>query len=123
MLYQKILYAFKDLGNSTMFFVLICLMILDVFIGKARAYKNSEYNSYAGVKGLINHLVVFLVSTLVGVIARVLEYDNLGSIFVSFFILDFLNSIYANAKLLGVPLPDIKLIEKEIEVKEERRNK
>lgn len=116
-LYNEIFEIFKVVGNSKIFFTFIMVVIMDIVLGKCRAFKENQFNSYTGVKGLVKHILMILIVVLVGVCTRLLGYDGVGSSLAIFFILDYLVSIYANAELLGIPLPELDIIKPEIKKK------
>ena len=113
----KVVGMFQKLGNERLFLVFIMLIFLDIVTGKSLAFKTGEYNSYSGVHGLIKHVVVLLLQITVSISGNLIGYSSIGYSLCIFFIMDYIVSIYANAKLLGISLPDIKLTEKEIEKK------
>ncbi len=117
LLRYEILENFQDLGNDRLFLVFIMVIFLDIITGKSLAFKTGEYNSYSGVHGLIKHIVVLLLQITVSISGNLIGYSTIGDSLCIFFIMDYMVSIYANAKLLGINLPDIKLTEKEIEKK------
>ena len=114
---HEILENLQNLGNDRLFLVFIMLIFLDIVTGKSLALKSGEYNSYSGVHGLIKHVIVLLLQITVSISGNLIGYDSMGYSLYAFFIMDYMVSIYANAVLLGIHLPDIKLTEKEIEKK------
>lgn len=113
----EILERFQELGNDRLFLIFIMVIFLDIVTGKSLAFKTGEFNSYSGVHGLIKHIVVLLLQITVSISGNLIGYSSIGYSLCIFFIMDYMVSIYANAKLLGVHLPDIELTEKEIEKK------
>ena len=116
-LHNEIMETLTFIGNSKIFFILIIVTIMDIVLGKCRAFKENEFNSYMGVKGLVKHVLMILIVLLVGICTRLLGYDGVGASLAGFFILDYLVSIYANAEILGIPLPELEAIKPEIERK------
>lgn len=116
-LHDELLEIFIAIGNSRIFFTFIVVTIIDIMLGKCRAFKENQFNSYTGVKGLVKHITMILIVILVSVCTRLLGYDGAGSSLAAFFILDYLVSIYANAEIVGIPLPKLDLIKPEIERK------
>lgn len=114
---HEILENLQNLGNDRLFLVFIMLIFLDIVTGKSLALKSGEYNSYTGVHGLIKHVVVLLLQITVSISGNLIGYAPMGYSLCVFFIMDYMVSIYANAVLLGIHLPDIKLTEKEVEKK------
>ena len=90
---------------------------MDIVLGKCRAFKENQFNSYTGAKGVVKHILMILIVVLVSVCTRLLGYADVGSSLASFFILDYLVSIYANAEIIGIPLPELDVIKPEIERK------
>lgn len=117
MLTWEILDAIKDLGNSKAFFIFFLTVIIDVTLGKFRAYKQGTFTSYTGVQGLIKHISIILIQIAVSVCARLIGYKSIGYSLCVFFIFDYLVSIYANAEILGINLPDITITKEEVERK------
>ena len=116
-LHNEIVEIFTVIGNSKIFFTFILVTITDIVLGKSRAFKENKFNSYTGVNGLIKHILTILIVLLVSVCARLLGYNGVGSSLAGFIILDYLVSIYANAEILGIPLPELEVIKPEIERK------
>lgn len=114
---QEILESFQNLGDDRLFLIFIMIIFLDIVTGKSLALKSGKYNSYRGVQGLIKHVVVLLLQITVSISGNLIGYASMGYSLCVFLIMDYMVSIYANAVLLGIHLPDIKLIEKEIEKK------
>lgn len=113
----EILKSFQELGNDRLFLIFIMVIFLDIVTGKSLAFKTKEYNSYSGTHGLIKHVIILLLQITVSISGNLIGYVSMGYSLCVFFIMDYMVSIYANAVLLGIHLPDIKLIEKEIEEK------
>ena len=105
------------IGNSKIFFTFITVVFMDIVLGKCRAFKENKFNSYTGVKGLVKHILMILIVILVTVCTRLIGYEGVGSSLAGFFILDYLVSIYANAEIIGIPLPKLDVIKPEIERK------
>lgn len=116
-LHDELIEIFIAIGNSRIFFIFIVVTIIDIMLGKCRAFKENQFNSYTGAIGLVKHILMILIVLLVGVCTRLLGYDGVGSSLAVFFILDYLVSIYANAGILGIPLPELEVIKPEIERK------
>ena len=121
-LYNELLEIFKVIGGSKIFFTFIVTILTDVILGKCRAFKDKQFNSYVGVAGLIKHILIILIVLLISVCTRLLGYNGVGSYLAIFFILDYLVSIYANAELLGIPLPELEPIKPEIKKKLGNKN-
>lgn len=116
-LQKELLEIFIAIGNSKIFFTFIMVVFMDIVLGKCRAFKENQFNSYTGAKGVVKHILIILIVVLVAVCARLLGYDGVGSSLAVFFILDYLVSIYANAEIIGIPLPELDVIKPEIERK------
>lgn len=116
-LQKELLEIFIAIGNSKIFFTFIMVVFMDIVLGKCRAFKENQFNSYTGAKGVVKHILIILIVVLVAVCTRLLGYADVGSSLASFFILDYLVSIYANAEIIGIPLPELDVIKPEIERK------
>ena len=116
-LHDELVEILTIIGNSRIFFTFITVTIIDIMLGKCRAFKENKFSSYTGVKGLVKHILIILIVILVAVCTRLLGYDGVGSSLAVFFILDYLVSIYANAEIIGIPLPKLDVIRPEIERK------
>lgn len=118
MLHEEILSAYADLINSKIFFILITVSLLDILLGKSRAFKDKILNSYTGIRGLVNHSLVLIIASSIGVGASLLEQQYFSNLFFIFFISDYITSIYANTQLLGIPLPEIDVLKEELRRKQ-----
>lgn len=114
MIHNEILSAIINVFDSKMFYILLIACGLDVLLGKARAFKQETFNSYTGLKGLVNHALVVLIVMSVEIVSILLETDHIGNVFVVFFVFDYITSIYANAQALGIPLPEIDFLKEEL---------
>lgn len=114
MVHTEILSAIIDMFNSKMFYILLIVCGLDILLGKARAFKQKTFNSYVGLKGLVNHALVVLIVMSVEIVSILLETEHIGNIFVVFFAFDYVTSIYANAQVLGIPLPELDSLKEEL---------
>ena len=80
-------------------------ILLDVFTGISKAIIQKRLNSGIGIKGLLTHIFVIVIQTLIALYCRVL-----GNIFFSqsicvFFIGFYGISLFENMHFIGVPLP------------------
>lgn len=116
-LWNEVLEVLKEIGNSKLFLTFLMIIMLDIVAGKCRALKTGTFNSYSGVQGLVKHIVIVLMQTVVSVCGRLMGYNNIGGSLCIFFILDYMVSIYANAKVIGINLPDLEIAKKEVEKK------
>lgn len=114
MIHNEILSAIINVFDSKMFYILLIVCGLDVLLGKARAFKQEIFNSYTGLKGLVNHALVVLIVMSVEIVSILLETDHIGNVFVVFFVFDYITSIYVNAQVLGIPLPEIDFLKEEL---------
>lgn len=115
---NEVLSVVINVINSKMFYILLLVSGLDITLGKARAFKNGVFNSYTGLKGVVNHALIVLIVMSVEIVSILLETEYIGNIFVIFFITDYAASIYANAQLLGIPLPELDFLKEELRRKE-----
>lgn len=103
---SHVFYQMRDLSQSFLYQVLIIFIVLDVFTGVGKAIIQKRLNSGIGIKGLLTHIFVVVIQTLVGLYSRVL-----GSLFFSqticvFFIGFYGISLFENLNFIGVPLPN-----------------
>ena len=103
---SEVLYQMRDLSQSFLYQVLIIFILLDVFTGVGKAIIQKRLNSGIGIKGLLTHIFVIIIQTLIGLYSRAL-----GTVFFSqavcvFFIGFYGISLCENMHFIGVPLPN-----------------
>ena len=106
--------AVVDLNDSSLFFIFLFVVMFDIICGKVKAFYYKELNSYIGVAGLMKHILVIILQVSISIISRVLGYKEVATLIGIFYITDYVNSIYANLVLLGIPLPELELVKEEI---------
>lgn len=93
------------LSMSFFYQVLIIIIFFDVVTGVAKAIKQKRVNSKIGINGIIRHMVVIMIQTIVGLYSRVLGVDivsyGLCVSFIGFYGL----SLMENFDAIGVPFP------------------
>lgn len=110
--------------NNVIFYLLIIVILLDVFLGSIRAIKEKKWNSTFGINGILRKIAMIGSSIFLIVVDSMLNIDFLS--FISNDILSFLNtikvgifelfaimfvlyevsSILKNMVLCGLPIPN-----------------
>ena len=84
---------------------LICLMIIDVLTGYAKAIKLKKFDSKIGTNGLIRHALVLMVMILIGTYSRALGHPNISLGTCVFFLTNYGVSVLENWEAIGLPFP------------------
>ncbi len=94
-----------NLTHSGYLQILIWAIIIDVVSGYAKAFKLKKYNSTIGINGLIRHILVLFIMTIIGVYARALNQLPISIGICCFFIANYVLSIIENFDELGIKFP------------------
>ncbi len=94
-----------NLTHSVYLQILIWAIIIDIATGYAKAFKHKKYNSTLGINGLIRHILVIFIMTIIGVYARALNQVTVSIGICCFFIANYGVSIFENLDELGIRLP------------------
>lgn len=96
----------KSLTESPYMHGLFWLIILDVFTGYLKAFKNKKFNSKVSTNGLLRHILVFFTMIIIGTYARSLGHQSvsIGVCFV--FIGSYGSSVLENWVALGLPFKE-----------------
>ena len=101
-LYQK---AVIEMLHSGLFHILISLILIDIFTGYAKAYKNKIVNSKIGTNGIIRHTIVIILQVFVGIFSRIYGVDYVSIVLCIFNIGNYGTSILENLNMLGIGMP------------------
>ena len=101
-----LIFQLKDLSQSVLFQVLIVIIFFDTLTGIGKAIIHKRLNSDIGIKGLIKHIIVISLQTIVGLYCRVLGVTFFSYSLCTFFIGFYGISLLENAIAIGVPLPE-----------------
>lgn len=101
-LYQK---AVISMLHSGIFHILISLILIDIFTGYAKAYKNKIVDSKIGTNGIIRHTIVIVLQVFVGVFSRIYVVEYVSIVLCIFNIGNYGTSILENLNMLGIPMP------------------
>lgn len=95
----------QDVSESFLYQVLVIFIVLDVFTGISKAIIQKRLNSGIGIKGLLTHIFVLIIQTLIGLYCRVLGTVLFSQAMCVFFIGFYGISLFENMHFIGVPLP------------------
>ncbi|QUY64301.1 phage holin family protein [Helcococcus kunzii] len=91
------------LSQSFLYHALLIIILLDVLTGYAKAIKNKKLNSKVGTNGIIRHLIVIIIQTIVGIYSRALGFDFISQAVAISFIGNYGLSFLENLEAIGVP--------------------
>lgn len=95
----------QDVSESFVYQVLIIFILLDVFTGISKAIIQKRLNSGIGIKGLLTHIFVIVIQTLIALYSRLLGTVLFSQAICVFFIGFYGISLFENMHFIGVPLP------------------
>lgn len=95
----------QDVSESFLYQVLVIFIVLDVFTGISKAIIQKRLNSGVGIKGLLTHIFVIVIQTLIALYCRVLGAILFSQAMCVFFIGFYGISLFENMHFIGVPLP------------------
>lgn len=103
---SDVILQMHDLSQSFFYQVLVIFIVLDVLTGISKAIIQKRLNSGIGIKGLLTHIFVLIIQTLIGLYCRVLGAVLFSHAMCIFFIGFYGISLCENMYFIGVPLPD-----------------
>lgn len=92
--------------SSGHFKVLIYIILFDIVLGCLRAVLQKRLNSDIGIKGLIKHTTVIIISILLGSMLRLSNQSELAVMLEYFYIGEYGLSVLENLTVMGVPFPE-----------------
>lgn len=116
-----VLETIRVMAGSKYIFLLISVIMLDIMVGTVKAFILGESNSDVGLKGLIKHSIVLIVTIVVSFYLLIFDLDLMGRTWVLFFIVQYITSLIENWGKLGLPLPEF--IKEKIYILNENINK
>lgn len=102
---SDVIFQMQDLSQSFFYQVLVIFIVLDVLTGISKAIIQKRLNSGIGIKGLLTHIFVLIIQTLIGLYCRVLGVVLFSQAMCIFFIGFYGISLFENMYFIGVPLP------------------
>ena len=93
------------LSTSFLFHILLIIIFLDILTGYAKAIKTKSLNSKIGTNGIIRHIIVLIIQTIVGIYSRVLGFEFISYTLAIFFVGNYGLSFLENLDAIGVPFP------------------
>ena len=94
------------LEGSKYIHLFLMVILLDIFVGISKSFILGTTNSSVGLKGLLKHSLVIIVTIIICFYLLIFEYDTMAKIFIMFFIVQYLISLTESWGELGLPLPD-----------------
>ena len=95
----------QDLSQSVLYQILLIFIMLDVLTGVGKAVIQKRLNSGIGIKGLLIHVFVIVIQTLIALYSRLLGTVLFSQAICVYFIGFYGISLFENAHFIGVPLP------------------
>lgn len=84
---------------------LIILILLDICMGIISGYINKNLNSRFGIMGIIKHSIVIILNLIFKYLSGLHGIENVYTMFLSFYIIQYSISILENVYYIGVPIP------------------
>ena len=94
------------LGRSVYIHLFLSIVLLDIFVGISKSFILGTTSSNVGLKGLLKHSLVIIVTVIVCFYLLIFEYDTMAKTFIIFFIVQYMISLMESWGELGLPLPD-----------------
>lgn len=96
----------SDLVNHWAFALLVFIVILDIFLGMAKAWVTGTYKSAIARKGLVSHGALLLIAFAIYPWTAEVGFSALADTLLVFFCLSYISSVIGNLEALGVPMPE-----------------
>lgn len=95
----------ESMDNDILFQILLATILVDFLTGIARAAKERELNSTAGINGLMRHGLVIIMTVIVSYFSVKLDADWFKYAFTAGFAIQYVLSISENWALAGYIMP------------------
>lgn len=118
--YNNLLNSFLNSSQNIVLHLLLMVIIFDVLTGLCKAYSTGSISSSIGLKGLLKHSIIFLISLTMLPYMELLNYGKEADIIVMFFSVNYIISIIENLDAIGIKLPKV-ISKKLLNVLEKRR--
>lgn len=112
------------LTNNAMYIIFVGVMLFDILTGFVKAIFWKQWNSDTGIKGISKHMLIFLLITSVYLINTILnttdfstEVEYIIHAFTFYYIYCYINSIFENFGVMGIPYPKYLKVKVEGEIK------
>lgn len=97
----------KTVMSNTSYQILLWMVAIDILTGVAKAIKQQRIDSKVSTDGMIRHVLVVIIVTLVSVYGRVLGFEAVAYSVGYFYIASYGISILENADSIGLKLPSV----------------
>ena len=102
---KQILATIINLIDSDYIFVFLTVIIVDIITGTLKGIYNKKLNSKQGLKGLIKHCCIILITFTISVVLPLMGYTTGARAIIVFYIIQYCLSIIENVGSMGVPIP------------------
>lgn len=92
---------------DTLFYIMICMTVIDYMSGIAKAIYKKELSSYIGAKGIVKKVLIYMVIAVAHLIDRTIGLDCVMNAALFFYIANEGLSILENLVECEVPIPQI----------------
>ena len=92
-------------AHNGLIHVLLAFVIFDIITGILKGFKLKIANSSKGIAGLLKHLVIVMLVVFADIYLPILGFSWMANSFVSFFVLQYVISVFENLGQCGVRLP------------------
>lgn len=105
MIKEQIIKAILNLLDNNYIFVFLTVIIVDIITGILKGIYNKKLNSKQGLKGLLKHCCIILITFTISVILPLMGYTTGARAIIVFYIIQYCLSIIENVGSMGVPIP------------------
>lgn len=109
-------------SSSFYFHSLIALIFCDILTGYSKAIVTKQFTSRVGLKGLIKHINVILISLILGVVSIVIKQEYIFNTFVILNGATYGISVIENLAILGVKVPQKIIDYINLNLKDDKKN-
>lgn len=102
---KQIITAIINLLDNDYIFVFLTVIIVDIITGILKGLYNEKLNSDIGLKGLIKHCCIILITFTISVVLPLMGYTTGARVIIVFYIIQYCLSIIENVGGMGVPIP------------------
>ena len=102
---KQILTTIFNLIDSDYFFIFLTVIIVDIITGILKGIYNKKLNSKQGLKGLLKHCCIILITFTISIILPLMGYTTGARAIIVFYIIQYCLSIIENIGSMGVPIP------------------
>lgn len=98
---------YKDVLSNQYIYLLVYIILIDIFCGVTTAMKNKCLNSHIGLVGMMKHCIVIILVVVMGLFSPLFNLEVAYVGLLMFFIVQYFISICESCINLGIPIPNV----------------